>query len=231
MTWSWNTFFFGLYPFIAGAIFLVATPVRLFYGQGGRYSESQYFDAPFASRRYMMWASNLFHVGIILLFLGHFTGFLTHALVWLDVDPVEHQAIAASVGISAGIAAWIGGAMLILRRDFDAVVRHASHPMDMFILVWLLITLTFGLATQFVSVADLVVHSNVAYIIILIQYVRSIAHFHPQPQLLSPLPIIYKIHIFCGMTVFLLFPFSRLVHILTRPFSFVFSRDRDHWFW
>ncbi|MHB1943233.1 MAG: respiratory nitrate reductase subunit gamma [Acidiferrobacteraceae bacterium] len=230
MSWSWNTFFFGIYPFIVGTIFLVGTLVRLFRYQRERYGWNHYSSEPFASRRYMMWASNLFHVGILLLFLGHFTGFLTHILVWLHIDPVAHQAIAASVGISAGVATLIGGVMLLLRRHFDPTVRQASRPMDTFILVWLLMTLSFGLATQFVSLSNLV-HRNVADMIILIQYVRSIAHFQPQPQLLAPLPLIYKMHIFCGMTVFLLFPFSRLIHILTRPFNYPYFRDRDHLFW
>lgn len=217
MNWSWNTFFFGVYPFIAGTIFLLGSVIRY---EREQYGWSSYSSQLLASKHYMMWASNLWHVGILTLFLGHFTGFLTNILEWLGANPVEHQWIAASAGITAGVVAMIGGVMLLLRRVLDPKVRYASRSMDIFILVWLLITLTFGLITQFVSVPD-AISGHVQDMEILIRYVRSIALFQPDPQIIVNIPMIYKIHMLCGMTVFLLFPFSRLVHIWTVPFNYL----------
>ncbi|MDD3760761.1 MAG: respiratory nitrate reductase subunit gamma [Acidithiobacillus sp.] len=216
MNWSWNYFLFGVYPFIAGTTFLVGSIIRY---EREQYGWSSFSSQILASKRYMMWASNLWHIGILTLFLGHFTGFLTNILEWLGADPVEHQWIAAGAGITAGVIAMIGGLMLLLRRLLDPNVRYASRFMDIFILVWLLITLCFGLGTQFISVPD-ALSDHVQNMQILIQYVRSIATFQPDPSLIRNIPIIYKIHMFCGMTVFFLFPFSRLVHIWTVPLNY-----------
>ncbi|QFX96837.1 respiratory nitrate reductase subunit gamma [Acidithiobacillus thiooxidans] len=217
MIWSWNIFLFGIYPYIAGTIFLLGSIIRYEREQAGWTS---YSSQILASKRYMMWASNLWHIGILTLFLGHFTGFLTDTLEWLGLDPVEHQWLAASAGITAGVVAMVGGVMLLLRRVLDPKVRYASRPMDIIILVWLLITLCFGLGTQFISVPE-VIHDHVQNMEILIHYVRSIAEFQANPQLIINIPLIYKIHMFCGFTVFLLFPFSRLVHIWTVPLNYV----------
>ena len=94
---------------------------------------------------------------------------------------------------------------------------------DIFILIWLLVTLGLGLFTQVHTVRDLL-HGDVANMYIFRAYLQGLATLHPNPSLLSNVPLIYKIHMLFGMTVFLLFPFTRLVHIWTVPLNYVIRR-------
>ena len=171
----------------------------------------------------MMWASNLWHVGILVVFLGHFFGMLTPVFEWMGVAPVPHQWLAFIAGTSFGAIAMIGGVMLLLRRFLNPRVRAASRFGDLFILIWLLVTLGLGLFTQVHTVRDLL-HGDVANMYIFRAYLQGLATLHPNPTLLINVPIIYKIHMLFGMTVFLLFPFTRLVHIWTVPLNYVIRR-------
>ncbi len=212
-----NLLLFGVYPYIAGTIFLVGSIIRYDREQ---YGWTSYSSQLLASRRYMMWASNLWHVGILMLFAGHFVGLLTPAFEWLGFNPIQHQWVASSAGITFGILAMIGGLMLLLRRMLNPQVRAAGRKSDLFILLWLIVTLLLGLVTQATTVPDLIA-GNVANMEVLGGYLKGIATFQPHPAMLAGIPLIYKVHMFFGMTMFLLFPFTRLVHIWTVPFNYL----------
>lgn len=214
---NWNLLLFGVYPYIAGTIFLVGSLIRYDREQ---YGWTTYSSQLLASRRYMMWASNLWHIGVLMLFAGHFVGLLTPVFEWLGFSPIQHQWVASSAGITFGILAMIGGIMLLLRRMLNPKVRASGRSGDMFILLWLLATLLLGLLTQTVTVPDLVA-GNVANMEALGSYLKGVATFQPHPALLGGIPVIYKLHMLFGMTMFLLFPFTRLVHIWTAPFNYL----------
>jgi len=220
MNSTWNYIFFGVYPYLAGTIFLVGSILRYEFDQAGW---SSYSSQLLASRRYMLWASNLWHVGILFVFFGHFIGMLTPFFEWLQVPPIAHQWIAFTAGTAFGTIAMIGGLMLLLRRYVNPSVRAAGRSSDLFILVWLLITLGLGLATQAITLPDLL-HGNVANMDIFRTYLQGLATFRPHPELLMQIPIVYKLHMLFGMTVFLLFPFTRLVHIWTVPLNYLVRR-------
>ncbi|MHB1201996.1 MAG: respiratory nitrate reductase subunit gamma [Acidithiobacillus sp.] len=212
-----NLLLFGVYPYIAGTIFLVGSIIRYDREQ---YGWTSYSSQLLASRRYMLWASNLWHVGILMLFAGHFVGLLTPVFEWLGFSPIQHQWVASSAGITFGTLAMIGGLMLLLRRMLNSQVRAAGRKSDLFILLWLIVTLLLGLVTQATTVPDLIA-GNVANMEVLGGYLKGIATFQPHPAMLVGIPLIYKIHMFFGMTMFLLFPFTRLVHIWTVPFNYL----------
>lgn len=212
-----NVVLFGVYPYLAGTIFLIGSILRYEREQDGW---GAYSSQLLASRRYMLWASNLWHIGIILIFFGHFVGMLTPFFEWLGVPPVAHQWIAFTAGTAFGAVAMLGGVMLLLRRAVNPHVRAAGRFGDLFILVWLVVTLCFGLATQVVTVGDLLA-GNVANMDVFRVYLQELVLFHPNPALLVRIPLIYKIHMLLGMTVFLLFPFTRLVHIWTVPLNYL----------
>lgn len=212
-----NLVLFGVYPYLAGTIFLLGSILRYEREQDGWSAYSSQLLAP---RRYMLWASNLWHVGIILIFLGHFVGMLTPFFEWIGVPPLTHQWIAFTAGTTFGAVAMLGGVMLLLRRAMNSHVRAAGRFNDLFILVWLCVTLGFGLGTQVVTVHDLLI-GNVANMDVFRAYLQGLVIFHPNPSLLIGIPLIYKIHMLLGMTVFLLFPFSRLVHIWTVPLNYL----------
>ena len=220
MNSTWNYIFFGVYPYLAGTVFLVGSILRYEFDQAGW---STYSTQLLASRRYMMWASNLWHIGILLVFGGHFIGMLTPVFEWLRVPAITHQWIAFTAGTAFGTIAMIGGLMLLLRRYVNPSVRAAGRFSDLLILVWLLITLGLGLGTQVITLPNLL-HGNVANMDTFLAYLEGLATFRPHPALLMQIPVIYKVHMLFGMTVFLLFPFTRLVHIWTVPLNYLVRR-------
>ncbi len=215
-----NLFFFGVYPYLAGTIFLLGSIFRYEREQDGWTS---YSSQLLASKRYMLWASNLWHVGILLLFLGHFVGMLTPFWEWLGVGVLVHEWIAMVAGITFGIVAMIGGTLLLLRRYLNSRVRANTRFNDLVVLIWILITLLLGLGTEYITIPALL-HGNTAIMSNLEAYVQSIATFRPDPAQLNAIPWIFKVHILFGMTVFLIFPFTRLVHIWTVPLNYLVRR-------
>jgi nitrate reductase gamma subunit len=211
-------FIFGVYPYICLTIFIVGSWIR--------YDNEQYTwktdSSMLLSKSNMVLASNLFHIGVLSIFGGHFAGLaLPHGLwVALGVSDLQHQWIAIAAGSIFGLMCLIGGAILWLRRLFNPRVRAASRRMDVFILSWLMLTLLLGLSTLPTSIGH-ANHGDVAVMLTLTQWVQSILTLNPQPELIAAVDPIYRTHLFFGMTVFLIFPFSRLVHIWTAPFTYL----------
>jgi nitrate reductase gamma subunit len=119
-----------------------------------------------------------------------------------------------------GTLCFIGGVALWLRRLFNHRVRAASRWMDINILGWLVLTVLLGLSTLPVSIS----HARAgdpAVMLLLSEWVQSILYLHPDPDLIRGVPLVYKLHVFVGMSVFLFFPFTRLVHIWSAPFSYL----------
>ncbi len=115
----------------------------------------------------------------------------------------------------------LGGVILWRRRMFNPRVRATSRFMDMFILDWLLVTLGLGLSTIPWSLQH-ALNGNATAMVLLAEWAQGIATFRPDPALLSEVDLIYKVHLFFGMTVFLLFPFTRLVHAWSIPLTYLF---------
>ena len=212
-------FVFGVYPYIAGSVFLVGSVLRF---DRDPYSWKSYSSQLLADSGLRV-GSNLFHIGILALFLGHFVGLLTPHVIFhaLGVNDLVHQYVAIAAGATFGTLCLIGGVMLWLRRVLNQRVRSAGRTMDLFILTWLLVTLSLGLSTIPVSIEHARANEP-AVMLALAEWVRSIATFQPDPALLTGVDPIFKVHLFFGMTVFLLFPFTRLVHIWSVPFGYLF---------
>lgn len=213
-----HNFLYGVYPYIALSVFLLGSWLRFDREQYTWKSDS----SQLLSKSNLRLGSNLFHVGILAIFGGHFVGLLTpHA--WfqaMGVSDMQHQMIAIWAGSIFGTMCLIGGVILWLRRLFNARVSAASRGTDKFILTWLLITLMIGLSTIPVSIGH-ANHNNPSVMIALAEWVQSIVYLRPNPALLENVDTVFKVHLFFGMSVFLLFPFTRLVHIWSAPFGYV----------
>ena len=213
-----HKFIFGVYPYIATVVFLLGSWIRFDHEQYTWKSDS----SQLLSKRYMRFASNVFHVGILGLFGGHVVGLLTpHALfLGMGVTDMTHQWVAILAGGAFGAMCLLGAAILWLRRMFNSRVRAASRWMDINILGWLAFTAFLGLSTIPVSIG----HANAGnphVMIALAEWVQSIIYLHPEPELVREVDGVYKFHLFLGMSVFLFFPFTRLVHIWSAPFSYL----------
>lgn len=207
-----NSILFGWYPYLCLTVFLLGSLVR--------FDREQYTwktgSSQLLRRSQLRWGSNLFHVGILVIFIGHAGGLLTPIVVF-DALGIPHsfkQGLAIVVGGIAGIACFVGISLLAHRRFFDPRIRATSSFGDMAILLILWLQLTLGLSTIFVSLGhmdgyEMVKFMNWAQGILTLQPAAAayVADVHP----------IFKMHLFLGMTIFLLFPFTRLVHVWSAP--------------
>jgi len=210
-TWL-NTAVYGAYPYLALTVFLLGSLLRFDHGQyTWRTGSSQLLR-----RRQMLWGSNLFHVGILAIFAGHCVGLLTPVAVF-DALGVSHsfkQGLAMTVGGIAGVACWIGIALLAHRRLYDPRIRATSSTGDILILLLLWLQLTIGLLSIPVSAQHMDGHEMVKFM----NWAQGIVTLHPgAAALIADVGPIFKLHIFLGMTIFLVFPFTRLVHVWSAP--------------
>ncbi|MCW5748141.1 MAG: respiratory nitrate reductase subunit gamma [Alphaproteobacteria bacterium] len=211
-----HLFVFGIYPYICLSVFLLGSLVRFDREQyTWRSGSSQMLRAS-----QLRWGSNLFHVGILFLFLGHFVGMLTpHVIYEHFIDAGAKQLLAMVSGGIAGVLCFIGLSMLLHRRLSDPRIRATSSRMDIAILVILWVQLVLGLGTIPFSAS----HLDGSVMLILSEWAQRIVTFRGgAAEVIADVDWIFKTHMFLGLTVFLLFPFSRLVHIWSAPVWYVF---------
>ncbi len=213
-----RNFLFGTYPYIALTVFLLGSWIRFDREQYTWKTDS----SQLLSRAGMRLGSNLFHVGILMIFLGHVAGLvMPHGLwLWLGVSDMAHQWLAIIAGTVFGMMCLVGGTILWLRRVGNARVRAAGRKNDLFVLSWLMLTLILGLVTIPFSIGH-ANHNNPEVMLSLSHWVQSILTLSPDPGLLDGVDPIFRTHIFFGMTVFLIFPFTRLVHVWSVPFAYL----------
>jgi nitrate reductase gamma subunit len=215
---SLHDFVFGAYPYLAGTVFLLGSWIRFDREQYTWKSDS----SQLLSNKGMRLASNLFHVGIIAVFFGHLVGLLTpHAwFLAAGVSDITHQYVAIGAGLLFGAMALLGGLLLWLRRMTNVRVKANSRTRDTFVIGWIVVTAALGLSTIPVSWGH-ASHGDASTMIALAEWVQSVAHLDPNPALLEEVSPIFKTHLFFGMTVFLVFPFTRLVHVWSVPVGYL----------
>jgi nitrate reductase gamma subunit len=207
---------FGIYPYIALSVFLVGSLVRFDTDQYGWRSKS----SQLLRRKQLIAGSILFHVGILGILAGHAVGLLTPVAVFefVGISRGFKQVMAIVVGGLCGTACFIGLLLLLHRRLFDSRVRKTSSFSDIAVLLILFAQLSLGLATIPLSLQHLDGHMMVQFM----NYVQGIVTLRPQPALIAAVPSIFKLHMFLGFTIFLVFPFSRLVHVWSAPVGYLF---------
>jgi nitrate reductase gamma subunit len=218
---------FGIYPYICLAVFLLGSLLRFDRDQYSWKSDSSQLLRAGSLR----WGSNLFHVGVLILFFGHTVGMLTPHFVYEPfMSAGSKQLMAMVVGGVAGLLGFVGVSLLLHRRLSDERIRRNSKASDI-LLLWLLwVQLALGLATIPLSAQ----HLDGGMMLKLAEWAQRIVTFRGGAvELLAEAGWIFKLHMFLGMTVFLVFPFTRLVHVwsgfgtlayLTRPYQLVRSR-------
>ena len=203
-----HQFVFGIYPYIALAIFLVCSLMRFDREQYTWKSESsQVFYGGL-----LRFGSPLFHVGILGLFFGHAAGLLTPVWVW-DTLGVTHgvkQTVAMVAGGVMGLLCLAGLLMLLVRRFGNERVAARSTFKDKLVLLWILLTLLLGLSSIFVSAS----HMDGHMMVLLMTWAQHVVTFRGDAAgFVADAPWIFKLHLFMGMSLFVIFPFTRLVHV------------------
>ena len=224
---AFDNFLFGLYPYICLTVFLLGSLIRFDRDQYTWKSDS----SELLKRGQLRWGSNLFHIGVLFLFFGHFFGMLTPHFVYEPfIGAGAKQLVAMVSGGIAGLLGFIGVTLLLHRRLFEPRIRATSKTSDIMLLVLLWLQLVLGLATIPLSAQ----HLDGGMMLRLAEWAQRIVTFRSgAPELLAEAGWIFKTHMFLGMSIFLIFPFTRLVHVwsgfgtvayLARPCQVVRSR-------
>jgi nitrate reductase gamma subunit len=223
-----NELLFGIYPYVALSVFIIGSIIRFDREQYTWKSDSSQLLA----RGQLRLGSNLFHLGILGIFFGHLVGLLTPLAVWhvLGVSAGAKQLIAIVAGGFFGVIMLVGLLVLIHRRLTQPRVRATTKAMDWIVLWLLLAQLSLGLATLPLSGQ----HLDGSEMVKFMTWAQRIVTFQGDAaSLVANVSPIFKLHLLIGMTIFLVFPFSRLVHIWSgfasvfyaiRPYQVVRSR-------
>lgn len=199
---------FGIYPYVALAIFFLGSLIRFDREQYTWKSDS----SQLLRGKQLRLGSNLFHIGVLFLFFGHAAGLLTPHWLYegLGLSTPNKQMLAIVSGGIAGIICLAGISLLTHRRLTDSRIRATSKPMDIIILLWIFATLVLGL----ISILFSLQHRDGSVMLMLGYWAQHIVTFRAgAADALIAVPLIYKVHLLFGMTVFVLFPFTRLVHV------------------
>ncbi|ACC75234.1 respiratory nitrate reductase subunit gamma [Paraburkholderia phymatum] len=227
MNLALHTFLFSVYPYLCLAVFLIGSLVRFDRDQYTWKSDS----SQLLRASQLRWGSNLFHIGILFLLLGHSVGLLTPHFAYAPFISAQHKQMLAIVsGGVAGSICFVGLTLLLHRRITDPRIRATSRRSDMAVLIILWLQLCLGLASLPWSFAD---RGDAATMLTLADWAQHLLTMRPEPSALLAVPVVFKLHLVLGMTLFVLFPFTRLVHIwsgfaslayMWRPYQLVRSR-------
>ncbi|MEZ5776973.1 MAG: respiratory nitrate reductase subunit gamma [Paracoccaceae bacterium] len=209
-------FIFGVLPYIALAV--------LFIGSVARYERDPFTwkssSSQLLRRKQLVWGSILFHVGILTVFFGHLIGMLTPLALFhaLGISYGLKQVAAIVVGGIAGAMAIVGAAMLLHRRLLDPRIRANSSFADNGILILLLVQVVIGMGTILVSIH----HLDGGEMVKFMDWAQAIFTFRADAwRIVEDVHWIYKLHIMLGLLIFILFPFTRLVHMLSAPVRYL----------
>lgn len=219
-----NTLLFGIYPYVCLAILLIGSLIRFDREPYTWKSDS----SQMLRKGQLRLGSNLFHYGVIIVIIGHFVGFLApHWMVEWALDPTAHQLLAMVIGGIAGLVAIIGLTILLHRRLTDPRILLNSRKWDIAVALMLWLQLALGLLTVPLSAF----HMDGVLFETLTSYVKAIVTLDGgAAELMRDVPLTYKLHVLLGFTLFLVSPFTRMIHIwsgagalayLVRPYQIV----------
>jgi nitrate reductase gamma subunit len=207
-----NHLLFGWYPYLCLTVFVLGSIVRFDREQYSWRSGS----SQLLRRKQLLWGSNLFHIGVLVIFMGHFVGLLTPIAVFeaLGIPHSAKQLLAIVAGGTAGLMCLVGISLLTHRRLTDERIRATSSFSDIAILLMLFAQLLLGLCTIFVSLG----HLDGGEMVKFMTWAQGVFTLRSDNwEAVADVSPIFKAHLVLGMTILLVFPFTRLVHIWSAP--------------
>lgn len=209
------SFFFGMYPYICLTIFVLGTLIR--------YDREQYSWRASSSQlladKGLKIGNVMFHIGVIFIFFGHLVGLLTpHAVYEHFITAEQKQLLAIIAGGIAGTIGFIGLTILVFRRMFVARIRATSSRSDIAVVFIFWVQITLGMITIPFSLS----HHDAGIMIQLSEWAQHIVTFRSgASEFIKGTDWPFQVHLILGMTIFLIFPFTRLVHILSAPVKYI----------
>ncbi|MCY7978210.1 respiratory nitrate reductase subunit gamma [Bacillus inaquosorum] len=205
----------GVMPYIVLTIFIGGHIYRYQHDQFGWTAKS----SELLEKKKLAAGSTLFHWGMVCVIGGHLMGILIPEALYSSIGISEHvyHKMAIGAGLPAGIVACTGLIILTYRRLFDKRIRKTSSPSDILTLLLLLFMMLSGVAATFLNIDS----KGFDYRTTVGPWFRNIALFRPDASLMESVPLWFKLHIIIGYVVFILWPFTRLVHVFSLPLKYL----------
>ncbi len=220
--------FWDVVPYVTLAIVIVGTWWRYRYDKfGWTTRSSQLYEA-----RLLRIASPMFHFGILVVIAGHIIGLLIPES-WTDAVGVSEHAyhvMAGLLGAIAGFTTLVGITLLIYRRVTHGPVYLATTINDKVMYAVLVAAIAAGLYAT--ALGSAVFGHGYDYRQSVSVWFRSIWVLQPRGDLTAMVPLYYQVHVLIALALFMLWPFTRLVHVFSAPIGYLFRpyivyRSRD----
>ncbi len=209
-----NNLLFTYLPHIAFAVFWFGLITRIIYANRSIQARSTQMLAENKIRP----GSNLFHVGILAVLLGHFTLFIPEKLYHLIMTTETKRVVALSMGSFFGVMAIAGMILLFYRRFFVESVKKTSNFHDYFILILLLAEAALGMISVGTTATGTVEQYSALGV-----WAQKVITFQPDAgAVIASHSINYKIHIFIGLVIIMIFPYTKLMHMMVMPIVYFF---------
>lgn len=206
-----NQLLFVVFPYVA---FVLAVVVSIIRWRRHPFTVSA-LSSQLLEGRKLYWGSVSFHWGITLILLGHLAALIVPRGFELWNGAPARLYLLEATGLALGLWALFGVSVLIYRRLTAARVRAVTSPMDLVVLVVILAQIVTG---GWIAVGYR--WGSFWGTSVFVPYIRSLLAFQPQPELVAPLPFVLQLHAFLFFVFLAVFPFSRLVHIVTVPLGY-----------
>lgn len=204
-----HEFFFGVYPYVCLTILMLGLLFRYLATPGEWNARSSNLFA----KHSLATGSYLFHYAIILAFFGHVFGLLTPPWLMgaLGISYHAHMVVAELFGRIIAPCVFTGLAILLWRRLARDNVRATTVPMDIVVILFIMFQALTGGYQDYAGRWDALE--------VVGSWARGIFACSPQPEVLAEMPLYIKIHIVCGLAIFAMIPFSRLIHFFSIPLA------------
>lgn len=205
----------GVIPYIVLTIFILGHIYRYQKDQFGWSTKS----SEFLEKKQLKIGSILFHFGILFVFGGHVLGLIIPVEFYNALGISEHMyhIVALTFGIPAGLAAFIGVILLSCRRINVKRIKATTSASDWVTLIFLVLAIAAGLIATGFNVDN----AGFDYRTTIAPWLRGLVVFHVQPELMATVPIWFKIHIYATFALYVVWPFTRLVHVFSFPLRYL----------
>ncbi len=210
----WDILLWVAFPYIALTIFVVGHIYR--YLRDGITWTTK--SSELLEKKTLRWGSMLFHYWLLVVLGGHFIGLLIPKSVHEALGLGEHayHTIAFWLGLPAGLLAFVGLLILIWRRAYFKRVLAITTPSDWVVLGILFFVMLFGILATLSNY-----NGSFEYRDTIAPWLRGILTLSPDPSLMVDVPLLFKLHILLVMLLIAVWPFTRLVHVLSFPIVFI----------
>jgi nitrate reductase gamma subunit len=203
---------FGVFPYVAVALLI---GVGIYRYCVDRYSWSSQ-SSQFLESRILFWGSVPWHYAILMILMAHLLAFLFPSGWGVLLGRPVRLYLLEVTGLGLGISTLVAIALLIFRRVLNARVSAVTTIID-----WLVLAVLFLQVATGVYIAFTLRWGSVWYLHTATPWLWSLMKFDPQVQYLAALPVVVKLHAFNAFLILALFPFSRLVHVVSVPLTYL----------